>query len=297
MRSFLSIYPAALPVIWFEIPLREILDLFSSKYVPRFHDFLVYFRWPFSQKLSALEPPRFAGPPIRISKFMSYLIARGLLSVFSSLQSGTVSGARVPRGRSLIKLLKDFRPETRIRIAIRGFRTNFRFYLCLSLSHVFPHSFCRPSTQHPTPCILLELHSPPRSHVNPIARELRDSAERGSPFGKLNPVSNPPGVFPATRLTRCVASHTSVSSFAGMFTRSTKRSGLHFAWIDDRSSANDRISSPRNSLQRKYLRLLYSIIIWFLLSWKQKNESKRILNSWTFSKYVFSLFHFKFPRK
>lgn len=81
-----------------------------------------------------------------------------------------------------------------------------------------PYSFCRPSTQHPTPCILLELHSqfPPRSPVKPIARELQDSAERGSPFGKLNPVSNPPGVFLATCLTRRATSRTSVSSFTSL---------------------------------------------------------------------------------
>lgn len=56
--------------------------------------------------------------------------------------------------------------ETRSRIAIRGFRTNFRFYiafyLTLSLSlpcHLPPYSFCRLFTQHPALRILLELHS------------------------------------------------------------------------------------------------------------------------------------------
>jgi len=63
--------------------------------------------------------------------------------------------------------------ETRSRIAIRGFGTNFRFYIAfhltpsLSLSPPPRHpsySFCRLFARHPTLRILLELHSQfPRS--------------------------------------------------------------------------------------------------------------------------------------
>lgn len=112
---------------------------------------------------------------IRILKFKSHLAAHSLLSVFRFLQSGTtnVSRARVARGRSLIKLLKDFRRRPKRGLALRfvdSGRTSGSTSRSISLppSLLLPrrpsYSFCRLFARHPTLRILLELHSQfPRS--------------------------------------------------------------------------------------------------------------------------------------
>lgn len=212
---------------------------------------------------------------------MFYLIARQsfiCLRLLAIWNDQCFTSTRPARGRSLIKLLKDFRHRAETRIAIRRFR-NFRFYLILSRRPSY--SFSRLSTQHPTPRILLELHSqfPPRARVKPIARELRDSVERGSPFGKLNPVSNPPGVFPATRLTRRATSRTSVSSFTSLH-----RNVYAFGWKRPAFRLN-RMIGHRLTMESRHLagilykgniytlRLLYSVTM--VSSFGNKNKGNR----------------------
>lgn len=84
-----------------------------------------------------IKPPRFAGPSIRISKFKS---PSSRAQPFICLRLSAIwndqcfMSTRRARGRSLIKLLKDFRrrPRSAVHIAIRGFKMNFRSYLASS---------------------------------------------------------------------------------------------------------------------------------------------------------------------
>lgn len=73
------------------------------------------------------------------------------------------TSTRSARGRSLIKLLKDFRrrPRDAVPHCDSWIQDELPVLPCaLSRSLSRPsYSFCRPTTQHPTPCILLELHS------------------------------------------------------------------------------------------------------------------------------------------
>lgn len=78
---------------------KYILDLSFSKYVSQFITIFSSSSDIFSSGSFQLSiPPHFAFL-IQISKFMSYLVVRSLLSVSGSLQSGAtnVSRARVPR--------------------------------------------------------------------------------------------------------------------------------------------------------------------------------------------------------
>lgn len=131
------------------------LALSMTRFSPSFRPWRLYYPFDFRQ----IKPRR--DSPDLPSEFQNSsptsLRARARAAFYlspGSLQSAAtnVSRARAARRSKFNQTSKRLPApvEARPRIAIRGFRTNFRYSkLVPSPARPHPHSFCRPSTQHP----------------------------------------------------------------------------------------------------------------------------------------------------